>query len=171
MGSWNCGRGSMLGSESNEESKGTRSTMGTKGSWNCGRGSMLGSESNDESKSITIGGGSMSSSALSEDSTIGALGSGLGCCGGLRRRCGMGSPSTSRIPRRSAARARRRRSLASLRLSARRSRSLTGLTAAIALWALMAATRRCLVWCLRSGVPTIGSSGTAVTRTRYKIKL
>ena len=76
----------MLGSESREESKGARSTMGTKGSWNCGRGSILGSESNEESKSITSGGGSISSAALSEDSTIGALGS----CGPQCTYCSCG---------------------------------------------------------------------------------
>ena len=149
---WCCRGGGI----SSVTSKGPNSTRGSTGSWNWGRVSMLGSDSRDESKSITGGCGSVSSAELSEDNTIGALGSGLGCYGGLWRRCCRGRPSTSLIPRRSVAWARPRRSLANLLLSARRSRSLTGLTAAIARRASIAATRRRLVRCRLSGVPTMG---------------
>ena len=127
-----------------------RSTKGSigcwMGSWCCGLGSILGSDSWEESRSTSTtgkcGGDGRSSAEVSEDSTIGASRAARGGGGCLQRRCRGGIPNTSRIPLSRAALALVRRSRATLLRSALRSRSLMGLTAAMARSALKAAVLR-----------------------------
>ena len=119
------------GSSSSVTFKGPKSWRGSTGSCHWGRGSMLGSDSTEESRSMTggLGGGSTSASSsdVSDDTSITGSWSTSGGGTGLRGRRGCGNSKNSRMSCRMANLTLYRLPLSSLLLSLLLSDRLTGL--------------------------------------------